>query len=91
MFLLDVHTFLAITTTHTEEENVNIWQIDFSAIQEEFRKLGTILIAGGIAGRAFDHKIYTLAAVCAILGGMALIALGVIRRSETKKEGTDNV
>ncbi|MCP4275581.1 MAG: hypothetical protein GY779_04405 [Gammaproteobacteria bacterium] len=68
------------------------WQIDYSAMRDELHKPDVILIAGGIAGRAFDGKIDTSTMIFATLGGIASIVFsffavwGPIRRLATMND-----
>ena len=62
------------------------WHIDYKAVRSELRKLGVILISGGIIGRAFDNKISTLTATLAILIGIVWLAFGSIYKSEASTE-----
>lgn len=61
-------------------------EIDWSAVQDVLRKIGVILIAGGLAGWIFENTISALTAVLAIIGGMLMVFIGVLRRKESQDE-----
>lgn len=51
---------------------------DMTAIQDDLRKLGVILVAGGIVGLTFEKSIDVNTALIAFITGTALILLGAL-------------
>ncbi len=53
-------------------------KLDREKIQEEARKLGLVLIAGGVAARVFQHSIDTLTAIGVVLIGVGFVVIGAL-------------
>jgi hypothetical protein len=60
-------------------------RINIEKVQDEVRKLGTVLIAAGSVGFALEGKVSAQVALFAILAGIALIFLGAMSLNETEE------
>jgi hypothetical protein len=53
-------------------------KINIIKVQDEIRKLGTIMVAAGAVGFVLENKITALLAIVSVVSGILLIILGSI-------------